>query len=77
MYQLWKMALVASIIAAVLMVSSFLVIFSGGELFAQQRRGTISVDSAVALPLTSAEGNQVRVVMNYDIEDESLIRTAG
>jgi len=70
------MALVASIIAAVLMVSSFLVIFSGGELFAQQR-GTISVDSAVALPLTSAEGNQVRVVMNYDIEDESLIRTAG
>ncbi len=65
------MALVASIIAAVLMMSSFLVIFSGGELFAQQR-GTISVDSAVALPLTSAEGNQVRVVVNYDIEDESL-----
>lgn len=69
-----KMAFVArSILAASLITNSFLLIFSGGELFAQQRRGTISVDSAVALPLTTAEGNQVRVVVNYDIEDESLI----
>jgi hypothetical protein len=31
------------------------------------------VDRAVALPLTTAEGNQVKVIVNYDIEDESLI----
>lgn len=34
---------------------------------------TRSVDRAVALPLTTAEGNQVKVIVNYDIEDESLI----
>ena len=31
------------------------------------------MDRAVALPLTTAEGNQVKVIVNYDIEDESLI----
>jgi hypothetical protein len=31
------------------------------------------VDRAVALPLTTAEDNQVKVIVNYDIEDESLI----
>jgi hypothetical protein len=50
----------------------FLVTISGGELLAQQR-GTISVDRAVALPLTTAEGNQVRVVVNYELKDESLL----
>ena len=50
----------------------FLVTISGGELLAQQR-GTISVDRAVALPLTTAEGNQVRVVVNYEFNDESLL----
>jgi hypothetical protein len=34
---------------------------------------TLSVDRAVALPLTTAEGNQVKVIVNYDIEDESRI----
>jgi hypothetical protein len=60
--------------AAVLsmMVSSYLSIFSEEELLAQ-RRGTISIDRAVALPLTTADGNQVKVVLNYNIEDESLI----
>lgn len=50
----------------------FLMSSGGAELFAQQR-GTISIDSAVALPLTTAEGNQVKVVVNYSIDDESLI----
>lgn len=50
----------------------FLLTISGGELLAQQR-GTISVDRAVALPLTTAEGNQVRVVLNYELNDESLL----
>jgi hypothetical protein len=34
-----------------------ILVLSGGELFAQ-RRGTISIEQAVALPLTTAEGNQ-------------------
>ena len=50
----------------------FLMSSGGAELFAQQR-GTISIDSAVALPLTTAEGNQVKVIVNYSIDDESLI----
>ena len=50
----------------------FLISSGGAELFAQQR-GTISIDSAVALPLTTAEGNQVKVIVNYSIDDESLI----
>lgn len=50
----------------------FLMSSGGAELFAQQR-GTISVDRAVALPLTTAEGNQIKVIVNYSIDDESLI----
>jgi hypothetical protein len=49
-----------------------ILVLSEGELFAQQR-GTISIDRAVALPLTTAEGNQVKVVVNYSMNDESLI----
>ena len=49
-----------------------ILMMSVGELSAQQR-GTISIDQAVALPLTTAEGNQVRVVVNYDIKDQSLV----
>ena len=44
-----------------------------GEKLSAQERGTLSVDRAVALPLSTAEGNQVKVIVNYDIEDESLI----
>jgi hypothetical protein len=44
-------------------------ILSGEDLLAQQLRGTISVDRAVVLPLTTAEGN----VVNYSMNDESLI----
>jgi hypothetical protein len=50
----------------------FLISSGRAELFAQQR-GTISIDSAVALPLTTAEGNQVKVIVNYSIDDESII----
>jgi hypothetical protein len=58
---------VLSLIAVCFLMSS-----GGAELFAQQR-GTISIDRAVALPLTTAEGNQVKVIVNYSIDDESLI----
>lgn len=34
---------------------------------------TISIAQAVALPLITIEGNQVKVVINYNIEDESLV----
>jgi hypothetical protein len=47
-------------------------ISSEGELFAQQR-GSISIEQANALPLTTAEGNQVKVIVNYNIGDESLL----
>jgi hypothetical protein len=60
------------LVVATMIISNYLLIFSGVELHAQQR-GTISVDRAVALPLTTAEGNQVKVVVNYDINDESLL----
>ena len=66
------MASTSSLFTLSLIVTSFLLILSGRELLAQHR-GTISLDRAVALPLTTAEGKQVRVVVNYDIEDESLI----
>lgn len=59
-------------IVVALMIVSFLLMLSGEELFAQQR-GTISIDRAVALPLTTAEGNQVKVVVNYKMNDESLL----
>lgn len=73
MHQERKMAFVtASLMLASLIMSSVLLIFSGGESFAQQR-SIVSVDRAVALPLTTAEGNQVKVIINYDIEDESLL----
>jgi hypothetical protein len=42
-------------------------------LSAQQQR-TILIDQAVVLPLTTAEGNQVKVVLYYDITDQSLVR---
>ena len=42
------------------------------ELLAQQQ-GTISIVRATALPLVNAEGNQVRVVINYSIGSESFL----
>jgi hypothetical protein len=60
------------VIMVSLIISSYLMFVWRGELHAQQH-GTISVDRAVALPLTTTEGNQVKVIVNYDLEDESLI----
>jgi hypothetical protein len=47
-------------------------LFSTVDLHAQQR-STISVIQATALPLVNAEGNQVKLIINYSIEDESII----
>ena len=47
-------------------------LFSGVDLHAQQR-GTISVIQATALPLVNSEGNQVKLIINYSIEDESIV----
>jgi hypothetical protein len=47
-------------------------LFSGVDLHAQQR-STISAIQATALPLVNAEGNQVRLIINYSIGDESII----
>jgi hypothetical protein len=45
---------------------------SGAELLAQQQ-GTISIVRATALPLVNAEGNQVKVAINYSMGDESFL----
>jgi hypothetical protein len=42
------------------------------DLLAQQR-GTISVIQATALPLVNTEGNQVKVIINYSIGDQSIV----
>jgi hypothetical protein len=60
--------LVATYLLAVISFS----LSSEVELLAQQR-GTISVDRATALPLVNTEGNQVKLVLNYSIDDESIL----
>ena len=42
------------------------------DLFAQQR-GNISVTQATALPLVNTEGNQVKLLINYSMGDESIM----
>ena len=60
-------------------ITSFLVLAliyfplsSAVDLFAQQR-GNISVTQATALPLVNAEGNQVKLIVNYSMGDESIV----
>ena len=60
-------------------ITSFLVLAliyfplsSAVDLFAQQR-GNISVTQATALPLVNAEGNQVKLIINYSMGDESIV----
>jgi hypothetical protein len=60
-------------------ITSFLVLAliyfpssSAIDLFAQQR-GNISVTQATALPLVNAEGNQVKLIINYSMGDESIV----
>ena len=55
------------------MYSYFLLSSGGGELFASQH-STISRQQASALPPTTTEGNQVKDIIKYSIDDESLIR---
>ena len=62
----------------VFLVSIFLLAFiyfllsSEVELLAQQH-STISIHRATALPLVNAEGNQVKVVINYSMGSESFL----
>src|SRR5919106_5833131 len=42
------------------------------DLFAQQH-GNISITQATALPLVNTEGNQVKLIINYSIGDESIV----
>ena len=63
-----------------IIITSFLVLaliyfplFSAAvDLFAQQR-SNISITQATALPLVNTEGNQVKLIINYSIGDESII----
>jgi hypothetical protein len=64
---------IAGLLAAInLFAFTYFSFSSEAELFAQQR-GTISIDQATALPLVNAEGNQVKVIINYSIGDESIL----
>ena len=57
----------------IFLVSTFLLgLSSVANLFAQEQ-GTISVVSATVLPLVNSEGNQVKVVINYNMGSESLV----
>ena len=38
-----------------------------------RKQGTLSIDRATALPLVNAEGNQVKVVVNYSMGDGSFL----
>ena len=60
-------------------ITSFLVLaliyfpfFLTVDLHAQQG-GNISITQATALPLVNAEGNQVKLIINYSIGDESIV----
>ena len=60
-------------------ITSFLVLaliyfpFSSTVDLHAQQRGNISVIQATALPLVNAEGNQVKLIINYSIGDESIV----
>jgi hypothetical protein len=55
-----------------LIMASYSLLSTEDELFALDN-STISVDQATALPLTTGEGNQVKVMINYSMGDESVI----
>jgi hypothetical protein len=55
-----------------LIIASYSLLSTEDELFALEN-STISVDQATALPLTTGEGNQVKVMINYSMGDESVI----
>jgi hypothetical protein len=64
---------IACLLAAInLFAFTYFSFSSEAEVFAQQR-GTITVDRATALPLINSEGNQVKVIVNYSIGDQSVL----
>jgi hypothetical protein len=67
-----KMVIVGFLISFNLFTFTYFSFSLEGELFAQQQ-GTISIDQATALPLVNAEGNQVKVVINYSMGDELFL----
>jgi hypothetical protein len=68
-----KRTTIAGLLAALsLIVFTYFSFSLEAVLFAQQQ-GTISIDRATALPLINAEGNQVKVIINYSIGDQSVV----
>jgi hypothetical protein len=68
-----KRTAIAGLLAALsLIVFTYFSFSLEAVLFAQQQ-GTISIDRATALPLINAEGNQVKVIINYSIGDQSVV----
>jgi hypothetical protein len=64
---------IAGFLAAInLFAFTYFSFSSEADVFAQQR-GTISIDQATALPLINSEGNQVKVIVNYSIGDQSVL----
>ena len=66
------MVIVGFLVSIIILAFTYFSFPSGVELFAQQQ-STISIDRATALPLVNAEGNQVKVVVNYSMGDGSYI----
>ena len=66
------MIIVGFLVSIIILTFTYFSFPSGVELFAQQQ-STISIDRATALPLVNAEGNQVKVVVNYSMGDGSYI----
>jgi hypothetical protein len=56
----------------VLALIYFLLSTAAVDLLAQQR-GNISITQSTALPLVNTEGNQVKLIINYSIGDESIV----
>ena len=67
-----RMIIVGFLASIIILTFTYFSFPSGVELFAQQQ-STISIDRATALPLVNAEGNQVKVVVNYSMGDGSYI----
>ena len=67
-----RMVIVGFLVSFIILAVAYFSFSSGVELFAQQQ-STISIDRATALPLVNAEGNQVKVVVNYSMGDGSYI----
>jgi hypothetical protein len=55
-----------------ILVFALLSLSSSVELHAQHQ-GTISVVQATALPLVNTEGNQVKLIINYNVGDVSIV----